>query len=336
MSRWLRIVNVPDMNYRACTNDDLAALYALYGVQSCEIYGGYAQRFEDFRGDMLLFGFDPTTDLFGAFTSEETMVGYAEFRIVRQPPVRPYLYGYTHPDYRGRGVGTRLIEMGLERARLVLSDTPVEARVVVQLFTPLDDGVVLLESIGAAETRQSYIMNILLDQPPPEPILPEGYRILTMADGTTLSDIAQAHQISFRDHRGSQDEPFEAVLARWEQIVQASSHFDPALYAVAKRGDENAAILIVLPTTEEDETIGEIDIVGVLPAHRRQGLGLALLHFAFRSLYKRGKRGAMLNVDGSSLTHATRLYERAGMEVTTVYHAFEYELCPGVEITRQG
>jgi ribosomal protein S18 acetylase RimI-like enzyme len=65
---------------------------------------------------------------------------------------------------------------------------------------------------------------------------------------------------------------------------------------------------------------------------RRQGLGLALLHHAFNEFYKRGKRKVGLGVDASSLTGATRLYERAGMHIHSQFDLYEKELRPGKEL----
>jgi len=329
-------LTVADITYRYCTSDDFPAFHTLYGIQAVETDGGYVQSLNDLQAEMMRFDFDPASDLIGAFTEAGTMVGYAEFRVFRRPPVRPYLYGYTHPDYRGRGIGWHLIQKGLERARAVVEVVPEDARVVLQFFSPREDGAALLQGIGAVETRQSYIMALNLDDAPPEPVLPDGYRLATMADGATLEEIAYAHQESFRDHRGNQDEPLEVLLKRWQEMVDADSHFDPSLFAVAKSGDEIAAVVTVHTTTEEDENTGEVGLLGVLPDHRRQGLGLALLYFAFNELYRRDKQAVILSVDAASLTDAPRLYRRAGMHVRTVYHAFELELRPGVELTNQG
>ena len=52
--------------------------------------------------------------------------------------------------------------------------------------------------------------------------------------------------------------------------------------------------------------------LGVRPAWRRRGLGLALLHESFRRFADRGETTAALGVDSENPTGATRLYERAG------------------------
>ena len=49
---------------------------------------------------------------------------------------------------------------------------------------------------------------------------------------------------------------------------------------------------------------------------RRQGVALALLHHTFRTFQAMGIDKVSLGVDASSLTGATRLYEKAGMHVS--------------------
>ena len=55
----------------------------------------------------------------------------------------------------------------------------------------------------------------------------------------------------------------------------------------------------------------------------------------FMEFWKRGIPKAGLSVGGSSLTGATRLYERAGMTVHSTYEACEKELRPGRELSKQ-
>ena len=59
---------------------------------------------------------------------------------------------------------------------------------------------------------------------------------------------------------------------------------------------------------------------------RRRGLGLALLRAAFAGFFARGTRRVGLEVDADSPTGATRLYQRAGMELTQVHAVWEREL----------
>jgi hypothetical protein len=59
---------------------------------------------------------------------------------------------------------------------------------------------------------------------------------------------------------------------------------------------------------------------------------MALLQFSFNEFYRRGKKRAGLGVDASSLTNATRLYEKAGMQVTKQYDTYQLELRSGNDL----
>ena len=57
---------------------------------------------------------------------------------------------------------------------------------------------------------------------------------------------------------------------------------------------------------------------------------MALLLHAFEEFRRRGKTSVGLGVDASSLTGATKLYEKAGMHVDERVDIYEKELRPGI------
>jgi ribosomal protein S18 acetylase RimI-like enzyme len=73
-----------------------------------------------------------------------------------------------------------------------------------------------------------------------------------------------------------------------------------------------------------------------MPDYRRQGLATQLLYLAYQLARAMGKTRVGLSVDASSLTGAQKLYEKAGMQVEMVYNAYDLEIRPGVELTKQG
>ena len=80
---------------------------------------------------------------------------------------------------------------------------------------------------------------------------------------------------------------------------------------------------------------GWIDTLGVRRPWRRQGLAEALLYHSFAELRRRGRTRVELGVDASSLTGATRLYEKAGMRAIREFTSFEKELRAGVNLATQ-
>ena len=108
--------------------------------------------------------------------------------------------------------------------------------------------------------------------------------------------------------------------------------YDPSLWFVAVDGDEIAGVSLCRPHWTEDLQMGWINTLGVRRPWRRQGLGQALLHASFNAFYQRGTLKVGLGVDASSLTGATRLYEKAGMLVFRQNNQFEKEMRPGIEL----
>jgi hypothetical protein len=63
---------------------------------------------------------------------------------------------------------------------------------------------------------------------------------------------------------------------------------------------------------------------------------MALLLHAFHEFLKRGKDRVGLGVDASSLTGATRLYQKAGMSIAMQIDLYEKELRPGRDLAIRG
>ena len=147
--------------------------------------------------------------------------------------------------------------------------------------------------------------------------------------------IYQAYRDSFRDHRGYVEEPFETGFRRWRHVNEEDPDFDPTLWFVALDGARIAGFAICKPTTTDDPDAGWIHQLGVPRDWRRQGLGHALLLHCFGAFYRRGKARAALMVDATSLTGATRLYEKAGMHVVRQHVTYQQELRPGRDLSTQ-
>ena len=92
-------------------------------------------------------------------------------------------------------------------------------------------------------------------------------------------------------------------------------------------GDRIAGCALCRPK----QGIGWVGSLSVRRPWRKQGLGLGLLNHAFRQLFQRGYSTIGLMVDAANPTGATRLYERAGMQIANQLVTYEKELRPGLE-----
>ncbi|RKE23141.1 GNAT family N-acetyltransferase [Streptomyces sp. TLI_171] len=85
---------------------------------------------------------------------------------------------------------------------------------------------------------------------------------------------------------------------------------DPSLYAVAVHGGEYAGLIRVVRSRKGTARIG---LLAVREAHRRQGLGRALLAHALGDLHRTGVTTAWAEIDETN-TAATALFEHFGAE----------------------
>src|ERR687887_2441452 len=91
------------------------------------------------------------------------------FAILRSRGEELSVNGFVHPDFRGRGLGTAIVQATEVRAR-------------ERGAGKLDSGILatdraaaaLLEANGYRDVAHYYVMTIELDAPPPEPEWPEG------------------------------------------------------------------------------------------------------------------------------------------------------------------
>jgi mycothiol synthase len=194
-----------------------------------------------------------------------------------------------------------------------------KSREHIRGWAPQADSVLheAYERAGFRPFRHSFRMEIDLAGHLPEPSWPDGYTVRPFREG----DERRAHRAqmdSFADTWGFTEEPFES-WAHWH----LGELFQPEHWFLVERGDEVAAIALCR-ISESEACLGWIDILGVVPEHRRLGLALALLQHVFRHFAGRGLQRVGLSVDAENPTGAVRLYERAGMQVAR--RAVRYEL----------
>lgn len=320
--------------YRPATQEDLDSFYELYRLEHIESYGSFGLTKAEVANDWTFPSFDLSKHSMYAYTEDGQNVAYAELRYWRDIPVQPILFAYVHPGHRGQGIGTHLLEWGLKQAEMFLPMVPEQARVALHTFSNSEDGQQLLEENGFSCTRQSHMMSIDLHDDMPEPQFPEGFRIVTMKEHPVLEDFVRIYQETFRDHRGSVDEPLEAAVSRWKAMI-ADGNFPPENFFLLKEGDKDAAVLIMANKSEDDVNKAFVQTLGTMPEYRRRGLATEMMYLAFQMGRKMGKSRVGLSVDGSSLTGAHKLYLKLGMKIDMTYNAYQRELREGVELTKQ-
>lgn len=251
------------------------------------------------------------------------VAGYAD--VVNRAFVSLTVYGYVHPGHRGRGIGAWLVGWGEEWMRGRIHLAPEEAGCVVRHYVISTNNSTrrLLEDYGYEAVRGTYVMEIELEEEPPEPEWPEGLAVRAFVPGRDERAVFEAVEDAFRDVWGRPRGVFERFICMTE-----GDNFDPSLWFLATDGGEIAGMILCKTVAGE----GWVDVVGVRRPWRRRGLGLALLRRVFGEYRGRGVRRVELSVDAGSVTGAPRLYGRAGMRTKTVYVVYQKELRSGEDL----
>lgn len=318
---------------RAMTLADVQAVTDLFNEASLADLGLLDTDFDEMDTHFRTPGMDLATDTLLIETSQGQTVAFAEVWDVREPRIRAWCWATVHPDYRGQGLERRLIDWIEERGQWGLQRVPDGLRVCYVTNMPeanQSDNRAFAEA-GWAWVRQTRVMRIEMNEAPPQPVLPPSIEIRAVKPGEE-KPVLQAMQESFLDHWGGVDEPFDVYYERMMEFVRHTKDFDYNLWFSAYEGGQVCGTAMNMPKTQEDEGMGWVNTLGVRRPWRKQGVGLALLQHTFGEFYRRGTRRVGLGVDASSLTGATRLYERAGMQILRAYNVYEKEIRAGQDL----
>ncbi len=327
------IEKIPD-NWvmRAPTIDDAGSMAAMFNIQTKALVGREAYSEESLRSIFSDPEFNPATDA-RIFTDEaEAVIAYVA--VWNPPPfVEPRIIFRIHPDYEQYPLRQTLITWGLTRTEEMVELAPKDALVsaIAWCFDNDTHAVEYLPEAGFSHIRSSYRMRIALDQDIPEPQFPEGIYVDTFANVQDLRKIYLADNEAFRDHWGYVEQSEEDALKWWQHWVDTAPNIDPNYWFLAMDGDEIAGVSLCEYYIVGQEDYGHIDSLGIRPQWRRQGIALNLLYHSFRELKKLGRTHVTLGVDAQSLTGATRLYKKAGMEVVETSLTWEKILRDGVD-----
>ncbi len=270
-------------------------------------------------------GFDLEKDVWVVETDDGRIVGYEEFNN-RHAHVSLVGDGYVHPEFMGRGIGTAMMRALEARAREEMELAEPDLRVFIRNGMSIGDKVsrVMHEEEGYKAIRFSWRMEITLKNVPPVPVLPTGIELRPFVLDQHNYMVFEAHEEAFSDHWGHTPGTYE----KWQHHMTNREDFDPSLWHVAWDGDQIAGYSLCRYRMD----IGWVGSLGVRRAWRKRGLGEALLLHSFGEFHKRGQDVIGLGVDAENPTGATRLYQKAGMQVAAEYVIYEKELRPGREI----
>ncbi len=320
---------------RPGTLDDAEALALLLNTYGQRVIGADLISAERLAGQIQMPGFSVEEDIRLIFDVGGALVGAGVVMDMAEPHVNVTAWGIVGASHQGRGLGTFLYDWIYTRAQLAVAKAPVGTRVVLnqEVFETDSAAINFLEARGFSSTRHFWRMAIAFSGGLDTPIWPNGMVVRSVDVERELEQSVRAADEAFKDHYGHVDRPIEEQIERIRQRIERDPNYDPELNFAVWDGNEIAGFCYADPISGTDETTGYINALGVLRPWRKKGLGLAILLEAFDRLASRGKEGAHLHVDAASLTGATRLYQKAGMQVDQLNHEYTLELRPGVDLT---
>lgn len=236
-------------------------------------------------------------------------------------------FGFVHPEWRRRGVGTALHRRNEARLREIAAGHPdVAPKWLGSESVDLDAGnEALLRADGYAPARYFYDMVAPALDGIEAPPLPAGIELRPVTRDQ-YRRIWEAEAEAFRDHWGEAEWTEES----WREFDANPDNADPALWRVGWDGDEVAGVIITVVPVEENERHGRNRVyvggVSVRRPWRRRGLARALLASSLVAAREAGHTGASLGVDSDSPTGATDLYRSLGFEPAKTFIAWRKPL----------
>ncbi|GAA2745712.1 GNAT family N-acetyltransferase [Terrabacter aerolatus] len=295
---------------RPLSREDATAVTAL--MAACELHdvGAVVIEEADIVGDWQRPAFDLSTQTVGVL-DEGRLVAYAEVYKGR------WVDAAVHPGHRGLGIGTALSHW--TRA--------VGARdggtVVGQPVPGGSPGERLLSALGYRTLWTSWVLELPAGRAiEPQP-LPQGYAVREPRDDDDLRATWTVNEDAFLEWSDRERATFE----EWAATVTHRPGFEPwQLRLVVDPSDTVVGMAFVVVSNGS----AYVDKLAVRRDERGKGLARALLVDAFEVARTHGGERSELSTD--SRTGALGLYEKVGMQVTSVWRHWAADVAPAAAV----
>ena len=321
---------------RPPTMADVKTVVSFFNLCSLELEGKETWEEAELKMEWQEPGFVLERDCLMVFTQDEQLVGFAEVWDTAEPRVRGHTWVQVHPEYRESELPQYLLAFGHRRAAQMVPAAPEGARVVLRTgFDVRSEWVAkLFEAHGYRPIRYFQWMVVELTDVPEPATMPDGVVIRQMQPEEWKTAVFVQDK-SFEDHWGYVKRSDEEHLKWWQHYMEHEPDYDPTLWFVAVADEEIVGVSFCKGRITEDDDMGWVEDLGVLREWRRRGIAEALLRHSIFQLHQRGKKRVGLGVDASSLTGATRLYDKVGMRPTKRSIVFELVLRAGEDLSTQ-
>jgi len=287
---------VNELTTRPLVPTDARAVFEVMAAQEKADTGTVVIEEADIVGDWQRPSFDVSASTIGFFDGDR-LVGYGE--------VSGAWHGdaAVHPDYRGRGVGTRIAQWMQDTARARGSD-------IIGMPVPEGSpGDRLLEALGYHVRWTSWVLELPpgADIPHREPpagctvreARPDEYEACWTVTEDAFLEWSERERDTFED---------------WASNVTKRPGFEPWNVRVAV---DDAGRVVGTAIVHKNDDYGFVDKLATRKDQRGRGLAQCLLIDAFEVSRAHGCTRSELSTD--SRTGALTLYEKVGMEPTSVW-----------------
>jgi mycothiol synthase len=303
---------------RAYTANDLESIATLITRIDCE--GAQPRRVTAVELDEEFDGVhtDRNRDVIVAVVDDH-VVGYGYLTVLLGADThRCYIWGGIHPDHRGHGLGSEMIDRLIEMASERMADH-TDAPVALRAYVPTSDATLeaMFDQRGWTAVRW---FDDLHRPVRPVPSVPEPVGITIVDwDPMQTNELRDVKNAAFADHWGSQP----STEHEWSQLTDGGAARLRWSTMALDRSGRIVGLCLVHRHDADDEVLGTtyawIDKVATLAEHRGQGIAAALISATMQHLNDAGIANVALGVDSDSPTGAHRLYERLGFEPWTRY-----------------
>lgn len=304
-----------DLSWRPLLVSDAEYVAELFNTAEAADGGEEFYDTEDMAEELSYPGIDLPRASIGVFDGD-LLVGYltALVKPLATDEHRVLVEGTVRPAYRGRGIGTRLLQEGIVLARQAHQRVHPNLKLTidVQRQDTVADARKVYESLGFRPVRYYQLMRHPLGAAIKDVPVPDGLRL----EPWSAENDADFHLIrneAFKDHWGS----VPVTAEQWESRYRNRNMRPETSFLVRDAADGTpAGMLLAFSWDADTEVTGVRDahfmLIGTMRAYRRRGVAGALISHALRAAEEHGYDRASLGVDAANPTGAFGVYENAG------------------------
>ena len=316
-----------DITIRNFRMDDIPGLAALRAAVENMEHLGFATTEAEVRERHITPELGAERNSFVAATQDGQIVG-SEWLMVRHGMGEDTfnIFGLVHPAWRGRGIGQKLMEAAVARARERMGEAE-SSQLWLQstdIHDAPDDGgrIALFESNGFELARWGIDMRRELPGlgkvVPLVPIVqePPGVQLRKWRPGVDDQAVGWMLNNAFRDSWGYS----EIVMAGWLRYLKSGLvELEHCVLAWDTANERLVGACVNLCDEGTFKRRGRrelcVDDLAVLRQYRKRGIATALLTWSLNRADHLGMQSVGLGADAENVTGAVRLYKRLGFEI---------------------